>query len=428
MHADDTRDTIIVSDLHLSVGANPRTGGTGHPDDFFCDAAFVRFLDDLRDRAGEDGHGLRLVILGDLFDFLQLEIRSLSHAKPSPDTCAEASRANLDCLVDAHAELFSALARCVAAGWLLEIVPGNHDIELIHPSVQDRFKELMVRFVGRAEAARNMRFHPWIYYMPGVLYAEHGHQYHDINWFATLLRPYRPQDLAQIELPPASYFDAYRGRGPLREAIQGPVDGGGPLRPRFPYLSRALRTRPLSSLARLGQYVHMMRVILRHAAQRAHGALVARRLAYQEEVLRPYATEVGLSDDTLVAIDNMAAAMAMTMPQRLLRQVVRVQPPARSSAYLRGVVPAIHEILRAAQQDVPYYVFGHTHIAERLPLCSTAVTPCYLNSGTWTPIAPTAAGHHQRFTCVRISREPGVAPVAHLLLWDDSTGRHEYLA
>jgi hypothetical protein len=92
------------------------------------------------------------------------------------------------------------------------------------------------------------------------------------------------------------------------------------------------------------------------------------------------------------------------------------------------VVPAIHDILRAAQHDVPYYVFGHTHIAERLPLCSTAVTPYYLNSGTWTAIAPTAAGNRQRFTCVHISREPGVTPVAHLLLWDDSTGRHEYLA
>jgi UDP-2,3-diacylglucosamine pyrophosphatase LpxH len=428
MHSDDIRDTIIVSDLHLSVGANPRTGGTGHPDDFFCDAAFMRFLDDLRDRAAEDGHGLRLVILGDLFDFLQLEIRSLSHAKPSLDTCAEASRANLDCLVDAHAGLFSALARCVAAGWLLDIVPGNHDIELIHPSVQNRFKELMVRFGGRAEAASNIRFHPWIYYIPRVLYAEHGHQYHDINWFATLLQPYRPQDPAQIELPPASYFDGHWGRGPLLEAIQQPTDCTAPPHPRFPYLSLALRTRPLSSLAALDQYVHMMRVILRHAAQRANGALSVRRLAYQEEVLRPYAMEVGLSDDTLIAIDNMAAEMAMTMKQRLLRQVVHVQPPGRSSAYLRRVVPAIHDILRAAQQDVPYYVFGHTHIAERLPLCSTAVTPCYLNSGTWTPIAPTAAGNRQRFTCVHISHAPGVTPVAHLLLWDDSTGRRESLA
>jgi UDP-2,3-diacylglucosamine pyrophosphatase LpxH len=428
MHADDTRDTIIVSDLHLSVGADPRTGGTGHPDDFFCDAAFVRFLDDLRDRAGEDGHGLRLVILGDLFDFLQLEIRSLSHAKPSPDTCAEASRANLDCLVDAHAELFSALARCVAGGWLLDIVPGNHDIELIHPSVQDRFKELMVRFGGRAEAASKIGFHPWIYYIPRVLYAEHGHQYHDINWFATLLKPYRPQDPAQIELPPASYFDGHRGRAPLLEAMQEPMDGMAPPRARFPYLSLALRTRPLSSLAALDQYVHMLRVILRHAAQRANGALSARRLAYQEEILRPYAMEVGLGDDTLVAIDNLAAEMAMTMKQRLLRQVVHVQRPGRSSAYLRMVVPAIHDVLRAAQQDVPYYVFGHTHIAERLPLCSTPVTPCYLNSGTWTPITPIDAANRQRFTCVHISREPGVTPVARLLLWDDSSGRREYLA
>ena len=104
-----------------------------------------------------------------------------------------------------------------------------------------------------------------------------------------------------------------------------------------------------------------------------------------------------------------------------------MQPPGRSSAYLRRAAPAIHEVLRAAQQDVPYYVFGHTHMAERMPLCSTAVPPCYLNTGTWTPIAPTPAGNRQRFTCVRISRQAGATPVAHLLLWDDVTGRHESL-
>src|SRR6184192_1412915 len=77
-----------------------------------------------------------------------------------------------------------------------------------------------------------------------------------------------------------------------------------------------------------------------------------------------------------------SAATAMHMKQRLLRQAMLVRPPERSSAYLRTAVPVIHGLLHTAKQDVPYYVFGHTHIAERIPLVSTAATPCYLNSGT----------------------------------------------
>ena len=69
---DDGRDIIIVSDTHLSVSVDERTGVPGHTDDFFCDAALVRFLDNLRERARDHGRGVRLVILGDLFDFLQL--------------------------------------------------------------------------------------------------------------------------------------------------------------------------------------------------------------------------------------------------------------------------------------------------------------------------------------------------------------------
>src|SRR5438093_9762997 len=57
---DDGRDLIIVSDTHLSVSVDERTGVPGHSDDFFCDAALVRFLDNLRERARDHGRGVRL--------------------------------------------------------------------------------------------------------------------------------------------------------------------------------------------------------------------------------------------------------------------------------------------------------------------------------------------------------------------------------
>src|SRR4051794_10271273 len=83
---DDGRDTIIDSDPHLAVSVDEGPGVPGPTDDFFCDAALVRFLDNLRERARNHGRGVRLVILGDLFDFLQLEIGSLGWARRSLDT------------------------------------------------------------------------------------------------------------------------------------------------------------------------------------------------------------------------------------------------------------------------------------------------------------------------------------------------------
>lgn len=70
----DGDDVVIVSDLHLSAGYDPLTGRYDRTEDFFYDAAFARFLDNLLLRAEVEHRKWRLVILGDMLDFLQVEV------------------------------------------------------------------------------------------------------------------------------------------------------------------------------------------------------------------------------------------------------------------------------------------------------------------------------------------------------------------
>jgi hypothetical protein len=211
MAENDGRDIIIVSDLHLSTGYNRRTGTYSRREDFFYDAAFARFLDYLRGRDAS-GDRLRLVILGDLFDFLQVDPAGPHKTPQDLDRSDTMTRARMDTILQGHPLFFQALGRFVATGIPLEVVPGNHDIEMIRASTQQYFKQLLAQAAGDPKAAEGVTVYPWIYYVPGLLYAEHGQQYDKINSFATVLQPYEPReplDPDAIDQPLGSYFVEY---------------------------------------------------------------------------------------------------------------------------------------------------------------------------------------------------------------------------
>jgi hypothetical protein len=95
--------------------------------------------------------------------------------------------------------------------------------------------------------------------------------------------------------------------------------------------------------------------------------------------------------------------------------------PADRAAYLHSAWPAIHRILCAVNQAVPFYVFGHTHYPEQLALADG--TARYLNAGAWVSTGRSAPAPG---TFVEITGEPGtIRPVAKLLRWNDTTGGPE---
>jgi UDP-2,3-diacylglucosamine pyrophosphatase LpxH len=131
----------IVSDLHMATPEAP--GG----DPFADDRAFAQLLGALADRCIRT----RLVLLGDTFDLVL------------------AGSGGLDAVAAAHAAVFDALAAFAAAGHEIEVVPGNHDGDLMRPAAQERLRELL---------SAPIAFPPWVVLVPGVLYAEHGEQRH----------------------------------------------------------------------------------------------------------------------------------------------------------------------------------------------------------------------------------------------------------
>jgi UDP-2,3-diacylglucosamine pyrophosphatase LpxH len=351
-----TETIVIVSDLHL--------GATDAADAAPVDAAFVDLLEDIA-VAVRDGGRRRLLLLGDTIDFLAMDDRRRRERGGPPDTGTVTALANLDRVAAEHPDVFAALRRVVAAGVPLDVIPGNHDVELHRLAVQRRFTVLGA---GRGQVT----FHPWIYFVPGVLYAEHGHQHHDINSLVTLLDPDDPRRPGQLEVPIAS-----------RRAPRG----GG------------IRARAAFAL----EATH-------HAWMLAVPSTARRRHAYRATRLREHAPSVGLDHATLVQLDRLSETTAPAIIRRLVRRVVSGAGPAD---YLHRAAGAIDEVLRTAGASVPFYVFGHTHVAERVAL-PTNENAAYLNSGTWSPCAP-----HPTF--VTVVHGGDHSPTAEVLRRDSST-------
>lgn len=470
MPADATHDLVVLSDLHLSAGYDERTGTFDRNEDFFYDGAFARLLAYLRGRAEREGRRWRLVLLGDIFDFLQVE---LPGQQGPLDTGERVTIAKLSRIARGHPRFFAGLGEWVAAGFGVDFVPGNHDIELIRPSLQKRFVELVAAAGGGERSAKLIRFHPWIYYVPGLVYAEHGHQYDDVNSFRTQLRPFLDGTGQQIDVPLGSYFVAY-----LFNRIEKIDPFADNVKPATAYLSWAFQAHPVRAVATLGSHLSLLFRVLRGSHDEASGTVEAARRAYREQYLRAHAPEVGLPYEVLEAIDRGAAIPAMTNRRRelsamLFRPIVRMlpvlgallavqqavvrigprmrslslvaagvlgliwrerqvlRPATRETGELHKAARRIDRILRREGLGVPFYVFGHTHQPEQYPLARGRVPPRYVNSGTWAPTVLAEfelLATRESFTFVEITPPAGDLPArAQLMAWNDDAGRADLL-
>jgi UDP-2,3-diacylglucosamine pyrophosphatase LpxH len=345
------RDVVIVSDLHL-----------GAHDDSFYDEAFSRFVGHLH------GSGADLLLLGDALDFLEARPRATGTQRRI-DTSEATARTTLDWIGRRHPSFFAALGRFAATGRRIHVVPGNHDLELLRTPTQARFCEL----VGAA-----VIFHPWIFHVPGLLYAEHGHQYHDINSVNTLLWPEQPGRPDRLALPIASYLAEGRSRFVVHAA--------------------------------------------RHAVALSSPSLARRRASYRRDALTPDGTSLHLDAATLAALDRLSETNAVAILRRLARYALRgaSNGTTQRDDYLHRGAIAVDGVLRGAGAAVPHLAFGHAHVAERFPVTSTAGAAEYLNCGTWSPFLPPGLRDEGgRLTFARVSPAEG----ARVLRWDDAAGR-----
>ncbi len=314
----DRREWYVLSDLHL-------TGGPGSRD---IDAALPRFLEAV---AGPGMSARRtIVLLGDTFDL---------HG-PVHQSWAEVAQ-RIECLAGAHAGILEALAALVRGGVGLHVVGGNHDIQLTRPAAAT----LLTSLLGLEAGHPGVRFSPWVVHEPGVFYAEHGNQHHELNRMPTVL--------------------SVRELGDGRETL--------PVTP----LAAASRGHPGGS----AEGTAVARVARSLRSTQRHERMA--RTAWYDGLLAREAAGLGMSGRALAdvaATSRFNTRRALTAAAR--RSLERRVGVNRPGSYLAPRAAEIHRILTRHGQPAAAYVFGHTHRAERLELPG-APAATYLNAGTW---------------------------------------------
>jgi hypothetical protein len=276
---------------------------------------------------------------------------------------------------------FSALVRFAAAGFPVTIVPGNHDAGLTLESVRGR---LLALLEASGAPRCGVIVQPWILHVPGMLYAEHGNQHHDINAFVDPIRPLQTSS-GQGFVPLGSHISTY----PVDVAQA--IDPGGGGAPSLGWV-RA-RARP-------GRSARSLRCPSTCASSRR---LTAIRRASGAPARGDRARTAG-------------------GPERLPGRRAR---PIRPRDGARVPRPAAG----GRAQGVPYYVLVHSHHRERV-LLGCEHGPVYLNTGTVVDDGAEVRARARPGCALpffEILRRAGEAPAAaRLMRWNDDLREEPY--
>jgi UDP-2,3-diacylglucosamine pyrophosphatase LpxH len=265
---------LVVSDLHLSEGRDSKSKKFSKNEDFFFDEEFTRFLAYYQDARRWHGAKWHLIVNGDFFDFLQ--VISVDEAPSVLPTGTEHKKLGLPCgeqetvrklrkIAKGHWLFFESLAGFIAAGNLLTIIKGNHDVEFHYAGVRAAFlAELQAAFRRRLERdpewgkdreignvdADNVRFSDWFYYERELLWVEHGNRYEGFNSFKYWLSPllpkipgWPPERKDEIDLPFGSLFVRYLFN--RMERIEPFADN---IKPATKFVRWLIRKHPITAL------------------------------------------------------------------------------------------------------------------------------------------------------------------------------------
>jgi len=214
---------LILSDVHLGNDLND-LAVDGERRSEQVDQDLANLLAHYR-RAPPSGRRWRLVIAGDFIDFVGMTILPRAGDPETQTSDEERShglgngvdhgRIKLRAVAARHAVVFDALAWFVADGHALTIVHGNHDVEFHWDALKEELRSLLVLSAQRARAtstattagdtdtfaeefSSRIEFAPWFYYVGGVAYIEHGHQYDTMCSTEHVMAPLSPLDPKRI--------------------------------------------------------------------------------------------------------------------------------------------------------------------------------------------------------------------------------------
>src|SRR4051812_25501614 len=170
--------TLIVSDLHM---------GDGQAGDDFVDDTdqFARFLAAQGTTPEAEAGKVELIINGDFLELAQ--VRPDLHKIDDKRFWASESESEqrVDAVAAGHPKVIKALADFQALGNQVTLFPGNHDIDLVWPGVQQRLQALIPGVNIETDEVAYLRH-------DGRLHIAHGHLFPSIdpaNGFKKLPRP-----------------------------------------------------------------------------------------------------------------------------------------------------------------------------------------------------------------------------------------------
>lgn len=357
-------NTLVISDLHFGEDLSPSATEvqTRHIDlveEQLC--AFLRHYS----RRREGGRPWRLVINGDLCDFLAISVfpGDPGLGDSASATAIEriygvgrtpgAARQKMRAIVDRHPALFRALARFLARDNRVDIVCGNHDAELFWPEVQAVFRDAVAAACVAANDARQtaaagarpptappvgevlsrLEFHQWFVHEPGAYWIEHGHQYDENCSFEYGLNPVAPgsEEIATNVDAAASRFVTNRVREADPHAQEDWSFGG--------YLSfgMSLGARGIWRLGRAyAQFSWALIKMWRLCASRS--ATTTERRALHFSRLEALAAKEGIPAATLRALDHLHRRPVTRNLSRLLKVLMLDKLLLYSAAILVALV------------------------------------------------------------------------------------------
>jgi UDP-2,3-diacylglucosamine pyrophosphatase LpxH len=428
MPAMDDFNIAIISDLHLSEGRNPRTKKFNRNEDFFFDGEFDRFLSHLETDSKRRGRHWRLIIAGDMLDFLQVTSVPDDHVfdlRKSEKTYGlgtgpEKTAWKMKTMMDGHWAFFMGLGRFISFGNRCTIISGNHDIEWSMPVVQEAFREEMEkRYLPHGTrdpqgvVSNGIEFCPWFYYEPELIWIEHGHQYDGMNSFDSLLAPNMPNS-KELMLPGGSFFVRY-----LFNKVETIDPFADNIKPTSAYVRSQWVKLMMSRNVRkhLVYFLDILRKIRKFGSEELMDLQ-----RENEEQMRTQADRFGIQLHKLEAIRSKWVPCFFYNKSRL-------ENVKRFFTYHTGNIHRQMASWIREQLGVRYVVFGHTHRAD-LHILSPGGKAEYANSGTWTKIFsnnPTdrLLNEQQEFVFVQILKDEGNKLL--LMRWTDAIGRGERL-
>jgi UDP-2,3-diacylglucosamine pyrophosphatase LpxH len=453
----ETANILVVSDLHFGEELLPGATTERRTAVELGARAFREFLHYHASRR-LGGRPWRLVIAGDLFDFMSVMIpgtadlpaRTPDERRFGLDRTAAAGVLRMRKICENHKDLLADMIRFTSAGHQIDIIVGNHDVELLAPEVCAEL-DRQIRQAGASDAAAaRIQVVPWFVYVPGTCWIEHGHVYDEGCSFEFNLSPGDPRDgkiISNVDYAAVRYLATS-----VPEVDPHGIEEWG----FWGYMQYGWDIGVRSFMRLWAGYARFSASLVRaRTRHQSHKSRNLRRRHHRER-LEQVAEAGGISADTASQIDRLART-PMTVSWRRLGRMLMLdrfgiaigmgfitlllflllpfwwallglgaatggaavlhrwlgKHMVTSQLPMRAVPLRIRKLV-----DAPVIVFGHTHDPRWQPLRNGGL---YINSGTWLPA--TRPGLRRSFTHCLIQPREDALPIVELRQWREGTSQ-----